>query len=176
MAKPPPLPCRNDVVVENGTAAPKSCLSPLEMRTTTAAGGLLPTGEASTATKTTFKQPPLRLYSTEDTNLWTPILSVLYDSSFSWKNNPPAAPSCGRVIDTKSEQNRMFDPGGSEGRSAPACFWERGARCFVVRSCAGGDLQRFLEDRLFGIQKPSGVVRAKYLRRTYSDLSLTLRS
>ena len=34
--KPPAFPYRDDVVVENGTAAPKSCLSPLEMRTATA--------------------------------------------------------------------------------------------------------------------------------------------
>ena len=75
-AGPPALPCKHDVVVENGAAAPKSCLSPLEMRTTSAAGGLLPTGKISTATKTIFNQPPLRLYSTEEmnskeTNLWT---------------------------------------------------------------------------------------------------------
>ena len=41
-AEPPALSCRDDVVVENGAAAPKSCLSPLEMRTTTAAGGFPP--------------------------------------------------------------------------------------------------------------------------------------
>ena len=51
MVGPPALPCRDDFVVENGAAAPKSCLSPLEMRKTTAAGGLFPTGETSTATK-----------------------------------------------------------------------------------------------------------------------------
>ena len=68
-AGPPALPClREDALVDNGAAAPKSCLSPLEMRTTSAAGGLLPTGETSAATKTTFDQPPLRLYSTEETN------------------------------------------------------------------------------------------------------------
>ena len=38
----PALPCRDDVLVDNGAAAPKSCLSPLAMRTTTAASGLLP--------------------------------------------------------------------------------------------------------------------------------------
>ena len=31
-AEPPSLPCRDDVVVENGAAAPKSYLSPLESR------------------------------------------------------------------------------------------------------------------------------------------------
>ena len=53
-AEPPALPCGDDVLVENGTVAPKSCLSLLKMCTTTAAGGLLPTGETSTATRTTF--------------------------------------------------------------------------------------------------------------------------
>ena len=67
-AEPPALPCRNDVLVENGATAPKSCLLSLEMRSPTAAGGLLPTGKASIATRITFNQPPLRLYSTEETN------------------------------------------------------------------------------------------------------------
>ena len=49
-AEPPDLPCREDVLVEDGAAAPKSCLSSLEMRTTTATGGLIPTGKISTAT------------------------------------------------------------------------------------------------------------------------------
>ena len=31
--EPPALPCRDDVLVENGAAAPKSCLPPLEMCT-----------------------------------------------------------------------------------------------------------------------------------------------
>ena len=66
MAKPPALSCRDGIVVENGAAAPKSCLPSLEMRSTTAAGGLLPTCETSTATKIAFNQPPLRLYLTEE--------------------------------------------------------------------------------------------------------------
>ena len=78
----PAPPCSGgNALVDNGAAAPKSCLPPLEMRTT-AAGGLLPTGETSTATKITFNQPLLRVYSTEEINLWTPILSVSYASSF----------------------------------------------------------------------------------------------
>ena len=63
MAKPPALPCRDDVIVESGDAAPKSCLPPLEMRTTTAAGGLLSTGKTSTAT-TTLNESSLWLYTT----------------------------------------------------------------------------------------------------------------
>ena len=38
-ANPPALPCRDDVLVEEGAAAPKSCLPSLEMRSPTAAGG-----------------------------------------------------------------------------------------------------------------------------------------
>ena len=72
MAEPPDLPCREDVLVEDGAAPPKSCLPSLEMRTTTATGSLLPTGEISTATKTTFNQSPLRL-STEETTVDVPV-------------------------------------------------------------------------------------------------------
>ena len=82
-AEPPALPCRGDVLVENGAAAPKSCLPSLEMRLSTAAGGLLPTGEASIATRTTFNQPSRRLYSTEETNHKKPSTPYIsYDSSF----------------------------------------------------------------------------------------------
>ena len=116
-AEPPALPRRDDVLVENGAEAPKSCLPSLEMRSPTAAGGLLPTCETSTATKIIFNQPPLRLYSTEETiSNKTSTQDVSYDSNF-WRNYLLAVPSCRRVIETKSMQNRMYDPGGS--RSFP---------------------------------------------------------
>ena len=68
----PALPwLRDDVLVDNGAAAPKSCLSPLEMRTSTVAGGLLSAGTASTATRTTFDQPLLWFCPTEEVNLRT---------------------------------------------------------------------------------------------------------
>ena len=74
----------------------------------------------------------------------------------------------------------MFNPGGFQGRlhACPFLGTWRALLCGeVVRvGAASDDLQRFLEDRRFGIQKPSGVVRAKYLRRTYSGQSLTLQS
>ena len=79
--EPRALPCKDDVVVESGAVAAKSCLSPMEVCTASTAGGLLPSGKTSTATKTTFNQPPLRLYSTKETNVWTLILYVSYDSS-----------------------------------------------------------------------------------------------
>ena len=118
MAESSSFSCRDDIVVENGAAAPKSCLPSLKMCLPTAAGGgLLPTGEASIATRTTFNQPPPRLYSTKKTNSKkTSIPYVSYDSSFFRKNNLSAALSCRRVIETKSGKNRMFHSGGSQGR------------------------------------------------------------
>ena len=68
MAEPPALPCRDDVLVESGDAATKSCLLSLEMHSSTAAGGLVPPGKTPTATKTTYNETPLRLYATEETN------------------------------------------------------------------------------------------------------------
>ena len=115
-AQPPDLFCKEDVLVEDGATSPKSCLPSLEMRSSTAAGGLVPTGETSTA-KTTVNKPLLQFYLTEEEdskkeNLWTSIPSAWYDSSF-WKLL--AAPYCRRVVETKSRQNRTFDPGGSQG-------------------------------------------------------------
>ena len=116
MAEPPALPCRHDVVVESGDAAPKSCLPFLEMRTTVAAGGLVPTGKTSTATESTFHESLLQFYSTEEVNCKktsTPYAS--YDSSVFQKSNLPAALYCRRVVETKFRQNRTFDPGGLQG-------------------------------------------------------------
>ena len=59
-AEPPALPCRDDAVVEDRAAAPKSCLPSLEIRTIIAAGCLLPTGKTFTATRITFNNPLLR--------------------------------------------------------------------------------------------------------------------
>ena len=59
MAEASNPPFRDDVLVENDAASPKSCLPSLEMRTTT---------ETCTATKITFTEPPFRFYSTEETN------------------------------------------------------------------------------------------------------------
>ena len=113
MAEPPALPCRDDVVVEGGYAAPKSRFLSLEMRTTTATGGLLPAGQTSTAT-TTFNEPLLQFYSTEEANFKKiSIPYVSYDSSV-W--NLLAASSCRRVTETKSGQNKTSDPDGSRGR------------------------------------------------------------
>ena len=68
MAEPPALPCRDDVVVESGGAAPESCPLSLEIRSSTAAGGLVPTGKTSKATETTVNKPLLQFYSTKEEN------------------------------------------------------------------------------------------------------------
>ena len=155
------------MVVESGDAAPKLCLPSLEMRSSTAAGGLVRTGEASTpadtsstATETNFNQPPLRFYTIEETDLEansketnpktsTPYAS--YDSNLFQESNLSAAPYCRRVVETKSGQNRTFDPGGSQGhhRACPFLGSWRALVCDkVVRAgAAGKDCSSFLEGR-----------------------------
>ena len=68
MAEPPGLPCREDVLVEDGATSPESCLTSLEMRSSTVTGGLVPPGETSTATGTTVNKPLLQSYSSEEEN------------------------------------------------------------------------------------------------------------
>ena len=114
--KPPALPCRDDIVVENCAAVPKSCLSPLEMRISTAAGGLLPTGKTTTATWTTLDRPTIWPCLTKEKKLRTSTPYALYYNSSLWLNQLPA-PSWRRVIQTKSRQNLMVDPGGSRSSS-----------------------------------------------------------
>ena len=134
---PPALPCsRVDALVGNGATAAKSCLSPLEMRTPTFAGGLLLTDTASKATRTTFDQPPLWFCLTEKTNLRTSIQYAPYNSIF-WRINNQQAPFWPRVIEKKSGQNLVVDPGGSTGRLRACPFWKRGPRCFGGRFSLG---------------------------------------
>ena len=112
----PALPCsRVNALVGNGAAAPKSCLLPLEVRSPTAAGGLPPAGMGTTATKATFHQLSLWFCLTEETYLRTSTISVSHYRSFGWINNQQIL-LWPRVIETKSGQNRMFDPGGYQGR------------------------------------------------------------
>ena len=129
-------------MVESGDAAPKSCLPPLEMRSSTAAGGLVPTGEASTATETNFNQPSLRFHSTEETdseasskktNLVTSTPYASFGGSVFQESNLSAAPYCRRVVETKSRQIPLLIQAVRKVTSAPAHFWDRGARWFVVR-------------------------------------------
>ena len=152
-AEPPDLPCREEVLVDEGATSPKPCLPSLEMRSPTAAGGLLPTGEASTATRTNFNHPHLRFCSKEETDLEvnckktsTPYVS--YDSSVFQDSNLLAAPYCRRVVETKSRQNRTVDPGGSQGhlRACPFLGSWRALVCgeVIQAGAAGDELQRFI--------------------------------
>ena len=79
------------------------------------AGGLLLAGTTSTARRITFDQLSLWLCPTEDINLRTSIQYASYYSIFSRINNQQA-PFWPRVIETKSGQNLVFDPGGFTGR------------------------------------------------------------
>ena len=142
-AEPSDLPCREDVLVEGGDAAPKSCLPSLKMCSPTAAGSLVPTGETSTATETTSNESLLRFYATEETNpkekkICISIPSAWYNSSF-WKLLP--APLGLRVIKTKPMQNMTFDPGGSQGRLRACPFlgsWRALLCGEVIRAGAAG--------------------------------------
>ena len=146
-AEPPDLPCREDVLVEDGATAPKSCLPSLEMRTTTAAGGLVPTDKPSTATETNFNQPSHRFCSTAEMDLEanckktsTPYVS--YDSSAFQDSNLLAAPYCRRVVKIKSSRNRTFDPGGSQGHLRACPFLGSWRALVCGEAVRGGDSWR----------------------------------
>ena len=135
------------------------------MRSSTAAGGLVPTGEASKATETNPIEPPLWFCSTEETDLeaknpWTSISSASYDSSSVFqKRNLSATPYCRRVVDTTPGQNRTFDPGGSQGhlRACPFLGPWRALVCDeVLRAGAAEELQRFLERICWFFEKKAG--------------------
>ena len=139
-AEPPALPCRDDVLVENGAAASKSCLSPFEMCSPIATGGLLPTSEASTQRR----GPPLTSHLFGFTR---PGRRILRRHQF---NTPRTTAASGGIT-------CLLPPlaGGSLKQSrrkigcsiltvlrvvsTPARFWECGKRCFgeVLRLGAG---------------------------------------
>ena len=128
----------------------------MEMRSSTATGSLVPTGEASKASETTSNEPLLRFYETEEMNpggdskmedSWTSIPSASNDSSSVFQErNLSATPYCRRVVDTKSGQNRTFDSGGSRGHLRACPFWGswRALVCGedLRAEAAGDELQR----------------------------------
>ena len=111
----------DDALVDNGAAAPKSCISPLEMRAPTVAGGLLPAGTISTATRTPFDQPPIWFFPNEEKSSRTSIPYASYYIIFGWIDRQQAS-FWPRVIETNSGQNLVFDPGESTGRLLPNPF------------------------------------------------------
>ena len=145
---PPTLPCSKDnAMIRNGAAAPKSCLSSLEMRTPIAAGGLLPADTISTATRIPSDQPPIWFCpNQEEENEEINSIRLVLQNFL--EDTQLASPFWPRVTETKSGQNLVFDPDGLTDHPAPARFWERGARCFVGWFSLGRwmRLQRFLVD------------------------------
>ena len=105
--EPPVLPCSDDVLVENGDASPKSCLSPVEMRKSIPAGGFLYAGSASTNKAQGTNVPPqLISWSFRETSEEKSIGTTRQTFA---KYNRSRHP---KVIETKSRQNMVFDPGG----------------------------------------------------------------
>ena len=186
--EPPAVPCRDDVLVENGAPAPNSCRSPLEMRSPTAAGGLVPAGEASTTTRITFYEPRLRFCPTEETHSERMSTQYALYYNINFRLNQLRAPSWRRVIQTKSRQNLIFDPGGSKSRLR-ACLllgtW-RALLCgevlvlerlvTICSICLAGRMTRELSCRTEG--GPRNIIfRSKIdTARTYCGRPLFLRS
>ena len=130
---PPALPCpRDDVLVGNGAAAPKSCLSSLEMLTNSRRW-LTPHRHGHHSDEDHF--PPLLLWFclAEETNPSTSVMYVSYFSSFGLINNQQA-PFWPRVIETNRGKIWCLIQEGRQVVPAPARFWDDcGAHCFVGR-------------------------------------------
>ena len=118
-AETPALPRRNDFLVDKGAAAPKPCLSPVEMQTLTAAGDLLFAGKASTATRIIFYQPPLWFCPTEEISSRTTTRYAM-DYSSIWK------------IKVKKNRGKLLCSilVVLQVVCAPARFWKRGVGRF----------------------------------------------
>ena len=123
--EPPALPCRDDALVNQGHEVVKPCLSPVEIRKSTSAGSFLHAGATST-TKTQGTNIPLQVLpwsfheTSEEKNNCTRQTFAKYNCS--WRP---------KVIETKSRQNMVFDPGGLSGCLCDFLFWEGDARCIV---------------------------------------------
>ena len=142
-AEPPDLPCREDILVEDGATAPKSCLPSLEMHTTTAVGGLVSTGKTFTATETNLNQPPLRFFSTEETDLKAICKKTQLHTSRTTAAVPGDCllfPTAGGSLGLNPGKIGLLIQAVCKVISAPALFWDRGARWFVVRLNGLGQL------------------------------------
>ena len=107
--EPPALPCRDDVLVENGGASPRSCLSPVEMRKSTPAGGLLHADSASIYKAQGINFSPQLLprsfrETSEEKNIGT-LRQTFAKYNRSW--HP-------KVIKTKSGQNLVLTQADSQ--------------------------------------------------------------
>ena len=124
--EPPALPCRDDALVNQGHEVAKPRLSPVEIRKSTSAGSFLHAGATSITKTQGTNFPPLLLpwsfrETSEEKNIFT-TRQTFAKYNRSW--HP-------KVIETKSRQNMVFDPGGLSGCLCGCPFWEGGARCIV---------------------------------------------
>ena len=124
--EPPALPCRDNALINQGHEVPKPCLSPVEMRKSTPAGGLLHAGSASTNKAQGTNFPPQFLpwsfrETNEEKNTGT-TRQAFAKYNRSW---PP------KVTETKSRQNMFFDPSGLSGCLCVCPLWKSDARCIV---------------------------------------------
>ena len=168
---PPALPCpRDDILVDNGAAVPKPCFLPTKMRTRTASSGLLPTDTASTAMRTIFPRPFFSWSLGETKKRTSRINNQLAPFwSFWW-----------RVIETKSRQTLVFDPGGSTGRLS-ACPFLRAWRALLCGKgfvwapdgTRGWRVFWHIDDSEYHFPREA---QANRLRRTYCGQSQSLRS
>ena len=155
-AEPPDLPCREDVLVEDGATSPELCLPFLKMCSSTAAGGLVPTGETSTATDTTVNKPllffrPTRAgRRTQKRNLYGLQLHTSRTTAVpSRRVTCLLLPTTGWSLRQNPGKIGLLIQAVRKVISVPANYWDRRARWFVVRLYVleklGDELQRFLE-------------------------------
>ena len=108
--EPPALPCRDDALVNQGHEVAKPCLSPMEIRKSTSAGSFLHAGANSTTKTQGNNFPPKFLprsfRETREEKKISTIRQTFAKYDRSW--HP-------KVIETKSRQNMVFDPGGLSG-------------------------------------------------------------
>ena len=167
-AEPPNLPCREDVLVENGAASPKLCLPSLEMRATTVAGGLAKSPQQ--------RRPPSTSHFFSSTR---PRRQTVRRLRFHTSRTTAASGTCLLPLPAEGSSRQNQEKIGRliqavlKVVSTPARFLDRGARCFVVRLCVLEQLDKTAT--VLGestIRNPKAVrraVRAKHLCRTYSD-------
>ena len=124
--EPPALPSRDDALVNQGHEVAKPCLSPVEIRKSISADSLQRAGATSTTkTQGTNFPPQLLPRSFRETSEEKKISTTRQTFA---KYNCSWHP---KVIETKSRQNMVFDPGGLSDCLCGCPFWEGDARCIV---------------------------------------------
>ena len=122
----PALLCRDDALVGKGAEALRPCLSPVEIHTLPAAGGLLPADTVSTAIRTIVSR---------SLPSWTLGEETKERTSQTGRNQ--LAPPCCRRIKRNQSKLQCSILAVLQVVHEPARFWEGGARCFVGRFSFG---------------------------------------